>query len=266
MSGIGTGTGTGIRMFAPGSGVGTAGDPGSRDVARESPRPAHELLWTAEGAATLTIAADTYIITSHLGLWVPVGALPVGPGQQGTCQRITLASIGSAPQFSERPVPVEITPLLQLLLRRLQTQALDERSRSLSEAMIVDVLQPAERDLRVCVPGSELLQPIVKTLRENPANRLSLEQWAEQLGVSTKTITRSFRAETGLSFSRWRAAVRAQHAVMLLAGGAEIEEVALCAGYHSASAFGAAFRRVTGTTPGSFRPGGETMPLLAEAR
>ncbi|QGU07297.1 HTH-type transcriptional repressor of iron proteins A [Corynebacterium occultum] len=248
--------------FAPGDLPGMMGSMGElveREIAWESnSRATHELLWTASGAGTVTIGEETYTVTPQLGLWLPAGACHSGFTPLGTCQRVALFSIGGTPQFSDRPVPVEITPLLQLLLKRLQVPGLDERSRSLSEAMIVDVLQPAERDLRVRIPASELLQPIVEALRQEPGNRFSLEQWAEQLEVSTKTVTRSFRAETGLSFSRWRATVRAQHAVVLLAAGMEIEDVAFRTGYHSASAFGAAFRRVTGKTPGFFRStGGE---------
>ncbi len=47
--------------------------------------------------------------------------------------------------------------------------------------------------------------------------------------------------------------MRAQHAVRLLALGFEVEVVAEAVGYRSASAFGAAFRRTTGMTPGRFR-------------
>ncbi|GAA3116685.1 hypothetical protein GCM10020001_040500 [Nonomuraea salmonea] len=71
--------------------------------------------------------------------------------------------------------------------------------------------------------------------------------------MSARTISRAFNAETGTSFARWVAAVRAQHAVELLTRGWPVEVVAERVGYRSASAFGAAFRRTTGLTPGAFR-------------
>ncbi|XVQ14218.1 helix-turn-helix transcriptional regulator [Spirillospora sp. CA-255316] len=71
--------------------------------------------------------------------------------------------------------------------------------------------------------------------------------------MSPRTITRAFNAETGTSFARWVAAVRAQHAVELLSRGWEVDVVAGRVGYRSASAFGVAFRRTTGLTPGAFR-------------
>jgi AraC-like DNA-binding protein len=43
----------------------------------------------------------------------------------------------------------------------------------------------------------------------------------------------------------------------MLGGGMPVDEVAVRVGYSSASAFGAAFRRTTGLTPGHFRGAGD---------
>ncbi len=119
--------------------------------------------------------------------------------------------------------------------------------------MVLDVLRPSPRALLVQLPTSPLLRPIVDVVRADPADQRTLAGWATALGCSTRTLTRAFRAETGTSFARWVASVRAQHAVRLLALGFEVEVVAEAVGYRSASAFGAAFRRTTGMTPGRFR-------------
>lgn len=90
-------------------------------------------------------------------------------------------------------------------------------------------------------------------MRGAPGDATTLAGWAARLDVSARTITRAFGAETGMGFTRWVATARAQHAVVLLAQGMEIDEVAGMVGYRSASAFTTAFRRVTGTTPGRYR-------------
>jgi AraC-like DNA-binding protein len=78
-------------------------------------------------------------------------------------------------------------------------------------------------------------------------------EWAARLGVSTRTLGRAFHAETGLGFARWVATARAQRAVVLIAQGEDLEDIASAVGFRSVSAFGTAFRRVTGMTPGAFR-------------
>ncbi|MGP6173321.1 hypothetical protein [Corynebacterium sp. A21] len=86
--------------------------------------------------------------------------------------------------MADSAVPVEIAPLLRLLLNRLASTELGEDSRTLNEAMVRDVMQPTRPDLRVRTPSSPLLRPIVTALtalQESPAHTLSLEQWADRL-------------------------------------------------------------------------------------
>ncbi len=40
-------------------------------------------------------------------------------------------------------------------------------------------------------------------LVEDPADPTTLAQWSVRLGVSTRTLTRVFRTETGSAFDRW---------------------------------------------------------------
>lgn len=56
-----------------------------------------------------------------------------------------------------------------------------------------------------------------------------------------------------MTFRDRSATARAQNALSLLTGDHSIEEVALLVDYRPASAFTAAFRPVTGLTPGQYR-------------
>ncbi|MCT2590725.1 AraC family transcriptional regulator [Streptomyces sp. N2-109] len=213
----------------------------------------HELLWNERGASTAVVGARVWTITPSLGLWMPAGTLHSGSAVAGTWFRAGFFGFHTTPSLSDVPVTVEITPLLRLLLERLGEPRLSPASRATTEAMILDAVEPSPRELLVHAPTSAFLRPVAAALRENPGDQRTLGDWAAELGVSTRTVTRAFNAETGTSFARWVAAVRAQHAVALLALGWEVEAVAEQVGYRSASAFGAAFRRTTGLTPGTFR-------------
>ncbi|MFC9121254.1 helix-turn-helix domain-containing protein [Streptomyces sp. NPDC057067] len=216
--------------------------------------PWDELLWNERGASMAVVDSRAWTITPTLGLWMPAETVHSGSAVAGTWFRATFFGRATTPSLSDVPVAVEITPLLRLLLERLGDAGLDPGSRAATEAMVLDVLTPSPRELLVQVPTSPLLRPIADAVRENPGDQRTLSRWAAELGVSTRTVTRAFNAETGTSFARWVAGVRAQHAVELLTRGWEVEAVAEEVGYRSASAFGAAFRRTTGLTPGSFRP------------
>ena len=215
--------------------------------------PTHELLWNERGASSATVGSRTWTITPTVGLWMPAGVLHSAIAPAGTWYRAAQLDIASVPSLSDVPVAIEVTPLLRNLLERLADESLGAPSRSLTEQMVIDVLAPSPNELLVLVPDSPLLQPIVDAIGDDPSDMRTLSDWARLLGVSPRTITRVFRSETGMSFGQWVSAVRAQRAVTLLAHGLDLQEVAERVGYHSTSAFGAAFRRTTGATPGMFR-------------
>ncbi|MBY0687352.1 AraC family transcriptional regulator [Microbacterium marinilacus] len=213
----------------------------------------HELLWNPRGASNATIGSRTWTITRTVGLWVPAGVLHGGHMPAGTWYRTAHFDVRATSPLADDPVAVEMTPLLTLLLERLASRDLEARSRELTEQLALDLLAPSPHTLLVQQPSSALLAPIAAALETDPGDQRTLRDWGAQLAVSERTITRAFRAETGLSFGAWQASFRAQRAALLLAGGMSVEEIAERVGYGSASAFGAAFRRTTGLTPGQVR-------------
>ncbi len=219
----------------------------------EHSHPTHELLWNEHGASTARIGARVHTISPGVGLWIPAGVPHSGFTPAGVRHLAAQFSITRVEPPATAPVAVEITPLLQLLLERSLGAGLGTRSRELTDAMILDVLEPSPRELPLTVPDHPLLSPIVEALTADPADPTTLDQWARRLGVSSRTLTRAFESSTGRGFRAWAATARAQRAVALLAVGERIDDVAALVGYRSASAFTAAFRRVTGLTPGSYR-------------
>lgn len=226
----------------------------SRDTLWEKhSHPTHELLWNQRGASSAAIGMRVWTITPTVGLWIPAGIPHSGWTPTGTWHRAAQFSIHAVPSISDDPVAVDITPLLGLLLGRLNTDGLTADSRAKTEAIVLDLIAPAQHELFLQIPESSLLAPIVAAVRTDPAETTTLATWATRLGVSTRTLTRAFRFETGLGFSQWLATARVQHAVSMLTRGDEIDEVAACVGYHSVSAFSTAFRRIVGMSPGRFR-------------
>ncbi|MDX2355946.1 AraC family transcriptional regulator [Dietzia sp. PP-33] len=239
----------------------------SRDTEWEPhSHPTHELLWNRSGASTASIGSRTWTITPSVGLWIPAGVLHSATAPAGTWYRTAHVDVRTTSTVPAEPVAVEVTPLLTLLLERLVDHTLHSRSRELTEQMVFDLLEPSPLALLVHKPTSELLRPIVAALESRPGDDRSLTDWAARLGVSERTVTRAFRAETGLSFGAWQAALRAQHAALLLGGEMAVDEVAARVGYSSASAFGAAFRRTTGLTPDSSAPPGGPRPAQTMPR
>ncbi|MGB3597563.1 MAG: helix-turn-helix transcriptional regulator, partial [Pseudomonas neustonica] len=87
-----------------------------------------------------------------------------------------------------------------------------------------------------------------------------LGDWASQLALSEKTLTRLFQQHTGLTFRAWRQRLRLLSALPLLQQGERVTDVALACGYDSTSAFIAAFRKHLGVTPSAFGDLPEHVP------
>lgn len=219
----------------------------------EHSHPTHELLWNQRGASTARIGRRVHTISPGLGLWIPAGVPHSGFTPAGVQHLAAQFSITQVDPPSSRPVAVEITPLLRLLLERSRTEDLTPPARERTDAVILDLLAPSPRELMLTVPDHPLLAPVVAALMADTSDPTTLEEWARRIGVSSRTLARAFEASTGVGFRTWVATARAHHAVALLAEGQRVEDVAVQVGFRSASAFTAAFRRVTGVTPGEFR-------------
>lgn len=218
--------------------------------------PTHELLWNLAGASSVSVGGRTWTITPTIGLWVPAGLLHSGRAPAGTWYRTAHFDVRATVPIASSPVAIDITPLLTQLLERLADPRLGAGSRDLTERLVLDVLSPSPHTLLVHRPETPLLRPIVEALDADPADPRTLADWADVLEVSERTITRSFQAETTMSFKAWQTSFRMQVAAALLTDGVPVSDVALHVGYASASAFGAVFRRSIGLTPGRVRVDG----------
>ncbi|MFE9570289.1 AraC family transcriptional regulator ligand-binding domain-containing protein [Streptomyces sp. NPDC006692] len=102
--------------------------------------------------------------------------------------------------------------------------------------------------------GEQVRRALAGTLRASP--RLpTLDETATRLAMSPATLRRRL-AQEGTSFQQLKDAVRRDAAIAGLAEGREpIAEIAARLGFSEDTSFHRAFRRWTGTTPGSYRLG-----------
>jgi AraC-like DNA-binding protein len=101
-------------------------------------------------------------------------------------------------------------------------------------------------------PSHEGLRALCQSFSASPDVHDTPTRWARELHVSERTLHRLFRAETGLSFARWRERACVLHALPLLAAH-PVAEVAGTLGYESPAAFTTMFTRLLGSPPRSYR-------------
>lgn len=217
-----------------------------------------QLLYGATGIMRVETADGSWTVPPHRAVLIPPTT-----DHQVLMERVSTRSLylepSAVPWFPTRCQVVEVSPLLrELLLAAVDLPAeYDRHGRdgTLIELILHELraLTPLPFDLPL-PPRAELRErceafQLAPNLREEPAS------WAAALRVSTRTFNRMFRTQTGLSFQRWRQRACVLHAIRLLSEGQTVTQVATALGYDTPAAFSAMFRKQTGTTPSSFRPG-----------
>ncbi|WP_406169604.1 GlxA family transcriptional regulator [Streptomyces sp. NBC_00996] len=104
------------------------------------------------------------------------------------------------------------------------------------------------------VPAGTTMEPLLAWLEENAGHDLTLEDIAARAGMSTRTLNRRFREQTGTTPLQWLHRARVRRAQYLLETTTyPVERIAVQAGFGSPTAFRERFKRVVGTSPNAYR-------------
>jgi AraC-like DNA-binding protein len=132
-------------------------------------------------------------------------------------------------------------------------------------AIIIDLIEFRETvPLDLPIPRDPRLRNIFARLSEVPSDGRTIEQWGAHVGATGRTLSRLFRAETGMSFHQWRQQLRLLEATRLLGRGEPVTNISLDVGYSSLSAFVSAFRKALGVTPGRYFRSDNMTPPVSE--
>jgi AraC-like DNA-binding protein len=145
---------------------------------------------------------------------------------------------------------VRAPPLLQEALVALAAEPpaydLAGRGGHLAALILDEIVRAPAAQFALPLPADRRLRPLARRLIKDPDSRLDINGWADAVGVSRRTLTRLFRAQTGLAFAPWRCRLRLLRAVEYHAGGEPLARAVVRVGYNSVAAFQAMARRETG--------------------
>ncbi len=213
--------------------------------------PAHQLAWTNSSVLEVETTEGVWVLPPTRALWLPAGV----PHETRATGPTVLRGIYLDPERYlvdwSAPTPVAVGPLLAALLLYLEGE-LDAAARERAETLLPDLLEPVRAvTIDLPMPSDPRARDVAEALLADPGDPRALTRFGRDVGASARTLSRGFADGTGMTFSRWRASARMRAALPLLAAGRPVSQVASEVGYDTVSAFVAAFRRVTGTTPGA---------------
>jgi AraC-like DNA-binding protein len=214
----------------------------------------NQLIWAETGLMHVRAEASVWVVPSQRALWVPASLMHslrmVGEVRMRTLYVEPNATTQGTPAGCKL---VLISPLMRELILDATRWPVEYRPGDRLDhvlTLILDELGALKaQPLRLPLPEDARLMRLCEALITDPGNQRTLEQWAYDVGASSRTLARLFARETGMRFVDWRNQARLARAVTLLANKASVADVALRLGYASPSAFTAMMRRTLGCVP-----------------
>lgn len=224
------------------------------DAGQREPLHVHEgegqLKWP-RAVAVVRVPGGLFVVPPHYAVWVPCDVLHGGIYSEAVREHSLFVPAHACVALPAASCMVSVTaPLEALLLAQPSTLEGEPAWRALA-LLLSELEDTGHRPLALALPTSSSVLPLVESLLANPTDGRSVNAWANILGVSVSTLTRTFQRDTGRTFGSWRNHVRVLHALRQLASGASVSEVAHSLGY-GPSAFVQAFRKTLGVTPGKY--------------
>lgn len=223
--------------------------------------PAHahdwpQLVFAGSGVLTISTATGAWVVPPLRAVWVPAGTRH----QLDTMGEVALRTLylrpDVAPSFAAGCCVVHVPPLLRELVLHIVSIGVLREGESNHDrllGLLRDLLRASDQaPLAAPLPRDPRALRVADRVLARPAAEDTLEQLAEGCGASPRTLERLFRAETGLTFGRWRKQARLLSALRLLGAGVAVTAVAQRVGYRSPSAFVAMFTRTLGQSPGRY--------------
>ncbi|MYM37457.1 helix-turn-helix domain-containing protein [Duganella sp. FT50W] len=212
-----------------------------------------QLLYATQGMMRVLTDAGMWILPPRRALWIPPGVMH----HWTAISKVSMRSIYIEPQtaaaFGDTCRVIEVSPLLRELILALLEEPIEYplpgRGEHLAMLILSELAAATTVPIAIPWPRDRRLLAVCSAIMADPGSDKNIEQWADQVGASARTLIRLFPKETGLHYRQWVQQVHLAEAFGRLAQGQSVGEIAAALGYASASAFSAMFRRILGKTP-----------------
>jgi AraC-like DNA-binding protein len=212
----------------------------------------HQLVYARAGVMTVSTPRGAWVVPPQRAVW-----MPAAKEHEIRCATpVSMRTLYFAPTVQPLPAAccvVHVAPLLrELILASVEAPGPASRRARLAALILSELAEARVAPLHLPEPADPRVRRITEALRTEPRDPRTLAAWGKEVGASTRTLSRLFLAETGMTFRQWQRQARLLAALVRLAQRQPVTAVALDLGYDSPSAFIHAFRRALGKTPRAY--------------
>ena len=215
-----------------------------------------QLVYAMAGVLEVKSEDGNYIIPTQQAVWIPANRRHSIATINGAKLRSVHLNKGMVNSFGNDIIVLKVNALVRVMIDKASgfefSAEMNQYQQRLLQVLVDQIsLLP---EVALCLPLSTdpLLLPILNWQQDQPDSTKSLADWSLVLGASSKTISRHFQSQLGMSFSHWRERLKLHKAIHWLNEKRSVTQIALDLGYESLPAFIHMFKRNMGTTPGKF--------------
>lgn len=229
-----------------------------------------QLILSLRGLIAFTTPDGLWMIPCGCALWIP-GGVEHSVRCVGDLEAyMMLIDPEVAPALPAECSTFSISPLLRELMIEVSNLPMmydaDGADGRLVQTMLDQLAKAPVESLHLPMPNDSRLRRIAHVLTTEPANRMTIGEWARSVAMSERSLLRLIVKQTGMSFSRWRQQFQVMFAIERLTEGASVQTVAFSLGYESASAFITMFKKIMGQSPGKYLAARQTVGENSRAR
>ncbi|MFI1920115.1 helix-turn-helix domain-containing protein [Nocardia sp. NPDC020380] len=217
--------------------------------------PQGQLIYPSSGILSIATEDGVWITPANRVSWTPAGFDHEHRAYGETDVRTLLLPRTLSKALPDRPTVFEASPLLRAVVLRLTDPRPPAKAAALRlrQVIVDELLQTPEQPLHLPKPRDDRLRAVTDRLHADPADGSSLSELGRAVGAGERTLSRLFHAELGMSFHRWRAQLRVQHALVHLMDGHTVTQTATLCGWANTASLIDAFTAILGQTPGRYQ-------------
>ena len=214
-----------------------------------------QLLYPSSGVLIVSTTHGSWVVPPQRAVWLPAAVAHAHQAYGATQVRTVAFPVDVNPLGLTQPTVLSVSRLLRELIIAITDDPArrGEEQHDLKRVALHQLKPAPALQFHLPQPGDERLRDVTAILAEDPGSDRTLGELGRAVGAGERTLSRLFRAETGMTFPQWRAQLRLHHSLTLLASGLSVTAAAITCGYSTPSAFTAAFHATFGTTPGTYR-------------
>jgi len=214
-----------------------------------------QLLYPSSGLLIVSTTHGSWVVPPQRAVWLPAAVAHAHQAYGATQVRTVAFPVDVNPLGLTQPTVLSVSRLLRELIIAITDDPArrGEEQHDLKRVALHQLKPAPALQFHLPQPGDERLRDVTAILAEDPGSDRTLGELGRAVGAGERTLSRLFRAETGMTFPQWRAQLRLHHSLTLLASGLSVTATAIACGYSTPSAFTAAFHATFGTTPGTYR-------------